>query len=105
IGYSAWKKSRITPDERERQRRAVLGGYGKMGAATLVEVRENHLFYSYQAPGVKDNAPADRLKLGEVISADLGGSGRGGVRSEARTPANSIVVAERWSGLRASKVS
>ena len=44
IGYRAWTSSRITPAERERRRRALLAARGKMGDATLVELRGEMLF-------------------------------------------------------------
>jgi len=46
IGYRSWLKSRVPPEERERQRRIALVAHGKMGDATLVEIREDHLFYA-----------------------------------------------------------
>jgi hypothetical protein len=104
LGYWAWKRSRVSPEERERRRRETLVAYGKMGDATLVEVREGHLFYSYDVRGVEYTASQDVSHLMSYIPTDLAVSGPVVVRYDARNPANSIVVAERWSGLRASKV-
>src|SRR5215467_9262350 len=93
IGYRAWLKSRVSPEERERQRRAYLVAYGKMGDATLVEVREEHLFYSQDVSRLMELIPSDLVVSGPVL-----------IRYDARNPANSIVIAEKWTGLRASKV-
>jgi len=104
LGYRAWKNSRVTPEERERRRREMLVSIGKMGDATLVEMREDHLFYSYDVRGVEYTASQDVSRLKQYIPADLAVSGPVLVRYDARNPANSIVVAERWSGLREPKV-
>ncbi|MGP8244200.1 MAG: hypothetical protein ACLQVN_06745, partial [Bryobacteraceae bacterium] len=39
LGYRAWKRSQITPEERERRRRALLAAQGKMCDAALVDLR------------------------------------------------------------------
>jgi hypothetical protein len=105
IGYRAWRRSRITPEERERRRREALVAGGKMGDATLVEIRDGHLFYSYDVRGVEYTASQDITGLEARVPTDLSESGPVSVKYDARNPANSIIVAERWSGLRASKVS
>ena len=104
IGYRAWKNSRISPEERERLRRVYLVSHGKMGDATLVEVREHHLFYAYIVRGVEYTASQDISRLREFVPADLSAVGAVYVKYDARNPANSIVVSEQWSGIRASKV-
>jgi hypothetical protein len=104
LGYWAWKRSRVSPEERERRRREMLVATGKMGDATLVEMREGHLFYSYDVRGVEYIASQDISRLAAYIPTELVVSGPVLVRYDARNPANSIVVAEGWSGLRASKV-
>jgi hypothetical protein len=100
IGYRAWKASRISPDERERQRRAKLVAQGKMGDAILVEIREDMLFYSYDVRGVEYTACQDVSRLKECIHGDLSSVAPVCVRYDARNPANSIVLAENWSGIR-----
>ena len=103
IGYRTWVQSRITPDERERMRRARLVASGKMGDATLVEIRDELLFYSYDVRGVEYTASQDVSKLKQYLPADLSALGPVYVKYDARNPANSIVLAEQWSGVRASK--
>ena len=100
IGYRAWQNARVSPEERERQRRRALVGHGKMGDATLVEVREDHLFYSYDVRGVEYTASQDISLLRTQIPPDLSGLGPVSVKYDPRNPANSIVLAEEWSGLR-----
>jgi hypothetical protein len=100
FAYRKWKESRIPAEERERRRRAALVAYGKMGDATLVEVREQLLFYSYAVRGVEYTASQDVTHLQEFLPAEFSVSAPVWVRYDARNPANSIVLAERWNGLR-----
>ena len=103
IGYRAWKRSRVTPEERERLRRDALVAVGKMGDATLMEVRDDFLVYSYHIRGMEYTASQDIALLKRHMPADLSALASVSVKYDARNPANSIVLAERWSGLRARK--
>ncbi|MGA7237097.1 MAG: hypothetical protein WBY44_15525 [Bryobacteraceae bacterium] len=100
LGYRTWKSSRITPEEAERRRRAGLVMQGKMGDALLVEFRDGHIFYSYAVRGVEYTASQDLGFLRERLPDDLPSMGPVSVKYDARNPANSIVAAEEWSGLR-----
>ena len=100
VGYRKYLRSKITPEERERQRREWLVGTGKMGDAVIVEVRETLVFYSYDVRGVEYTASQDVSALSARVPATLCVSGPISVKYDARNPANSIVVAEGWSGLR-----
>ncbi|HXK01848.1 MAG TPA: hypothetical protein VMS37_05560 [Verrucomicrobiae bacterium] len=100
LGYRAYRRSRIAPEERERRRRAWLVATGKMGDATLVEVRDTLLFYSYAVRGVEYTASQDIGALGEKAPSGYSINGPVSVKYDARNPANSIVAAEEWSGLR-----
>ena len=100
LGYRAWKSSRIAPEELERRRRAALVVKGKMGDAFLVEFRDGYLFYSYAVRGVEYTASQDVSFLKDGLSGDLSSMGSVSVKYDARNPANSIVIAEAWSGLR-----
>ena len=104
IGYRAWRNSRVPPEERERRRRAMLAAVGKMGDATLIEARDGLLFYSYDVRGIEYTASQDVSGLVACLPVEFPVGDSVMVRYDARNPANSIVVAERWSGLRASKV-
>ena len=101
LGVRAWLRSRISPDEIERRRRLTLLATGKMGDASLLDVRDNLLVYSYAVRGVEYTASQDISKLRSFLpdqTASL--AGPVSVRYDGRNPANSIVVAEEWSGLR-----
>jgi len=100
IGYRAWQRSRVTAEERERRRCAQLVVTGKISDAMLVEIRENLVFYSYAVRGVEYTASQDISRLVDKAAVDFAGVSAMSVRYDPRNPANSIVVAEEWSGLR-----
>jgi hypothetical protein len=103
LGYRSWQRSRVSPEERERQRRAALVAYGKMGDATLLEIRGDLLLYSYAVRGVEYTASQDLSALQAQLPPDLASVGVTVlVKYDARNPANSIILAEDWSGLRTS---
>jgi hypothetical protein len=103
IGYQAWQRSRISPEEWERRRRRVLVSRGKMGDATVLEIHEDLVLYSYAVRGVEYTASQDLSALRSVLPCDLTAAvGPVLVRYDAQNPANSIILAEEWSGLRAS---
>jgi hypothetical protein len=101
VGYRAYQRSRITPEERERRRREWLVATGKMGDAVLVEMRESLLFYTYDVRGVEYTASQDITPLVSKLPVNgISPNGAVSVKYDPRNPANSIVVAEEWSGLR-----
>jgi hypothetical protein len=102
MGWRAWRASRVSPAERERLRRAELVRTGKMGDATLMDIQENHLFYAYLVRGVEYTASQDVSLLRDCVPPDLSLLSAVSVRYHSRNPANSIVVAEEWSGLHLS---
>ena len=102
FGYRAWRLSKVTPEERERRRRAGLVARGKMGDATITEIRGDLMFYCYDVRGVEYTASQDLSVLKSYLPGDLSVLvGPVSVRYDAKIPANSIVLAEEWSGLRA----
>jgi hypothetical protein len=100
--YRVWQRARVSPEERERRRRVQLAERGKMGDAQLVDIGENLLMYSYLVRGVIYTASQDVSKLHECLPHDFAALGAISVKYDPRNPANSIVVAEQWSGLRGS---
>jgi hypothetical protein len=104
LGFRAWRRSRVTAEERERRRRAALVGHGKLTDATLVEIGKDVLFYSYIVRGVEYTASQDISGLRARMPSELGlGVGSVSVKFDAKIPANSIVIAEDWSGLHAAR--
>jgi hypothetical protein len=100
IGFRVWKASRVTPEERERKRRAMLVLRGKMGDAVLVEVRDDLLFFTYSVRGVEYTASQDISAMKDRVPQDLSSIGAVAVKYLPENPANSIVLAEDWTGLR-----
>jgi len=101
FGYRAWRLSKITPEERERRRRAELVLRGKMGDATIIDIRDELIFYCYDVRGVEYTASQDLSLLREFLPSDLSTLiGAVSVRYDSKIPANSIVLAEEWSGIR-----
>lgn len=105
IGYRAWRASRVSPEEREQRRRARLVAGGKMGDASLVEMRGEMLFYSYAVHGVEYTACQDVSRLRSMLPTEFSALGPVSVKYDSRNPANSIVLAEHWSGIREGKAS
>jgi hypothetical protein len=105
LGIAIWKRSHISPEEVERRRRATLHASGKMGDATLVEVRGNHVFYSYDVRGVEYIASQDVSALRAMLPADPSAvNGVVYMKYDPRNPANSMILSEQWSGLRNLRV-
>jgi len=105
VGFRRWRASRITPEERERRRRTMLVARGKMGDAVLVEIRENLVFFCYSVRGVEYTASQDVSGLTNHVPQDLSAILAVAVKYLPQNPANSIVVAEEWSGIRQLKRS
>jgi hypothetical protein len=105
-GLGAWGiyryiKSRPSPAELERRRRADLRARGKMGDANLLEYHEDMVMYSYAIGGVEYTASQDLSDLQPHLPADRWSTiGPVSIKYDPRNPANSIVLSEEWSGLR-----
>jgi hypothetical protein len=99
MGVRAWLRSRVSPDEQERRRRRMLLSTGKMGDANLVEIRDDLLVYSYDVRGVQYTAWQDISELKAFVPGGVP-VGHISVKYDPRNPANSIALAEEWSGLR-----
>jgi hypothetical protein len=100
IGVRAWLRSRISPDEKERRRRLMLLSAGKRGDANLLDIHDDLLVYSYAVRGVEYTASQDVSRLKPFVPDDVASLGAICVKYDPRNPANSIVLAEEWSGLR-----
>ena len=103
LAFQAWRRSLIPAEERERRRREALAARGKMADAELAEIRDDVLFYSYGVRGVEYTASQDVTMLQEYLPHDYSEVGPVSVKYDPRNPANSILVAEQWSGLRVRK--
>lgn len=110
----AWMvyRKRPTAEELEIARRHFLTQSGRLVDGTLLDVCEipaedgrllTMLLYDYRIGGVDYECSQDITNLREVVDAALVRSGFPcSVRYQPGHPQNSIVVAEKWSGLRVS---
>ena len=109
--YALLRRKPKTPDELERERRACLEGTGRITDGTVIDVQElaaatNYhaaimLIYKYDVAGVSYEASQDVTYLRQKInlhSCRLGVPTS--VRYDPHNPGNSMVVSERWMGLR-----
>lgn len=110
VGGLAWflfRRPRATPEEIERARRRLLAEQGRItdGSITDAPSRDEPLeapkliLYNYRIGGVTYEAAQDVTTLGDLVR-DMRTDLPVQVRYEPHNPANSIVVAEEWSGLR-----
>jgi hypothetical protein len=99
-------RKRRDPQERERLRRLAVNERGRLADGYIVEATGTTVFYTYSVRGVAYTASQDVSTLGELISgATERLIGPVTLKYLAANPANSIVVCERWSGLRAAPPS
>ncbi len=96
----SYYKNRPTAADLERKRRAVLNAYGKMGDASVTEVTGSVAIYTYAVRGVEYTAAQDFGGMTNVPEDTWSMVGPASVKYDPRNPANSIVVSEKWSGLR-----
>jgi len=107
IALAAWIVMRVhgTPEKRERKRRLNVHRQGRLGDAMISEATDSTLYYFYTVRGVQYTASQDVSTLREYLPADphrlIGVSG---LKYSSKNPANSILVCEEWSGLRAPAV-
>lgn len=104
------RKRRKTPEQRERERRERINLHGRITDGTVIDVHEmsenGHgtqqlLVYHYDVAGVSYEASQDITYLRQFV--DLHACRIGlptSVKYDPQNPGNSIVVADRWSGLR-----
>ena len=108
IGFGAWIaiRRRSNPEKREKRRRLHLQKTGRLGDALVNEVDENLLYYSYSIRGVQYTASQDVSALRQQLPEDLSRLiGPSRMKYAVNNPANSILLCEEWSGLRASRGS
>jgi hypothetical protein len=93
---------RRDPEEKERRRRLAVNAIGRLGDAEITEVEDNSVYYSYSVRGVAYTAAQDISRLREFLPNQperLIGPVQ--LKYAPGNPANSIIVCEDWSGLRA----
>jgi hypothetical protein len=101
IVFYVLRNRRPSAAELERRRREMLQSTGKMGDGTITELQGSLLSYSYHVRGIEYQATQDLSGLEAYLPTEQGGMfGSVGIKYDPRNPANSIIVSEKWSGLR-----
>ena len=93
---------RSRPKDKEKHRRFTVNRTGRLGDATITEVADNSIYYSYSVGGVIYAASQDISQLMEHIpcNPELLAGGVASLKYSLHNPANSIILCEEWSGLR-----
>ena len=111
-GAALWllTRKRPTPDEIEQERRQKLFSYGRIVDGMLLDgfQIENEdgdvrhmLLYQYEISGVSYQCSQDITRLAEIVEPARIKIGMPcSIRYQPGSPENSLIVAERWSGLR-----
>src|SRR6202050_3258286 len=88
--------------DKEKRRRLEVNSNGRLGDATVLEIRDDAIFYEYSVRGITYTASQDISKLRELIPGDpqrlIGRPAS--LKYSSQNPANSILLCEEWSGLR-----
>jgi hypothetical protein len=88
-------------EELERQRRLLVNQRGRIGDGLVSDIRDGVIYFSYSIHGVDYQATQSVASLGDVIPEEPQRIiGPVMLKYLPRNPANSIVVCEKWSGLR-----
>lgn len=108
--YFALRKKPKTPEDLERERREFLDQVGRITDGTVIDVQELRqenqrpatlLIFQYDVAGVSYEASQDVTYLRQKINLHSCRLGLPtSVRYDPQNPGNSIVVSEKWMGLR-----
>lgn len=103
VALGLWIVSRIrrNSSDRERRRRLAVNVRGRLGDATITDIADDTIFYSYTVSGVVYEGSQDISQLRDFIYGDTERViGPVTMKYSPRNPANSIILCEEWSGLR-----
>lgn len=110
VAYLLLRRRPKSPKELERERREFLDQVGRITDGTVIDVQEVHsdgrpsatmLIFQYDVAGVSYEASQDVTHLRQWINLHSCRLGLPtSVRYDPQNPGNSLVVSERWIGLR-----
>jgi hypothetical protein len=110
LAYLLLRRKPKTADDLERERREWLDKVGRITDGTVIDVQEmtgtnnrpsTLLIYQYDVAGVSYEASQDVTYLRQLINLHSCRLGLPtSVRFDPQNPGNSIVLSERWMGLR-----
>lgn len=108
--WIALRVKKANPEKREKRRRLQVHRTGRLGDALVLEVSNEAtgtlLYYTYTVHGVEYNASQDVSTLRELLPDEPGRLvGIAHLKYALKNPANSILICEEWSGLRARGVA
>jgi hypothetical protein len=94
---------RRKPKDKEKLRRLDVNLNGRLGDATITDINDDAIIYEYSVRGLTYTASQDISQLRELIPAESHRLiGRpASLKYSSQNPANSILLCEEWSGLRA----
>jgi hypothetical protein len=108
--YLLLRRKPKSAEDLERERRAWLDRVGRITDGTVIDVQELHpdeqkfsilLIFHYDVAGVSYEASQDVTYLRQLINLHSCRLGLPtSVRYDPQNPGNSIVISERWMGLR-----
>jgi hypothetical protein len=109
-GYFLFRRKPKAAEELERERRVFLDHVGRITDGTVIDVQEIHgpdhkattiLIYHYDVAGVSYECSQDVTYLRPLINLHSCRLGLPtSVRYDPHNPGNSLVISERWMGLR-----
>ncbi len=102
VGVHLLMRWRRKPKDKEKRRRLAVNQHGRIGDATITDMQDDTVFYSYSVRGVSYTASQDVASLRDRMPADMERLiGRAAsLKYSPQNPANSILICELWSGLR-----
>lgn len=96
-------RRRKSPEELERLRRQLVSQSGRVADGVVLELHENTVFYTYKVRGIEYDAAQEISQLRHLLPAEEHRLiGAVNLKYIPDNPANSIVIAEEWCGLRVS---
>lgn len=101
--YIALRVAHGNPEKREKKRRLTVHRLGRLGDAMITEASDTALYYGYTVRGVQYEASQDISALRDRLPGEperLIGT-VASLKYTPKNPANSILICEEWSGLRA----
>jgi hypothetical protein len=101
VAAAVLSRKRISPEETERQRRTLVNQHGRIADGLITDIDEDTIHFTYCISGVDYQSVQSIASLREFLPPEPHRSiGPATVKYLSRNPANSIVICEKWSGLR-----
>jgi hypothetical protein len=94
-------RRRKSPEELERRRRQLVSESGRVADGIVLELHGNTVFYTYKVRGIEYDAAQEISQIRHLLPAEEHRLiGAVNLKYIPENPANSIVIAEEWCGLR-----